>query len=100
MKKYIGMIDKNLVKELMDILKRMEALVDLKSTILDLRSANPQEIDISGIDLEEIEKKIAGLLQQRLAKYEEIRIKQGWTEEFIDSVRILENSKVYVETDK
>jgi len=95
MKKYIGTVEKNLVDRLMDISKRLDVLIDLKATILDLQAGNRQDIDISGIDLEEIEKKIGKLSAERLDKYEEIRVKQGWTKDFLAGVSIKENYKVY-----
>jgi len=97
MKKYIGTVEKNLVDRLMDISKRLDVLIDLKATILDLQAGNRQDIDISGIDLEDIEKKIGKLSAERLDKYEEIRVKQGWAKDFLSSVRIMEDYKAYYE---
>ena len=99
MKKYIDTIEKNKVDELMEISKKLDALTDLKCTLLDLQDRHQPEIDVSEINPKMIDKEIAELSRKKEKKYEEIRLTKGWSKEFMSKVRILDNYKVYLETE-
>ena len=96
MKQFIGTVDKNKIDELMALSRQMCALMDLKSTLLDLAHGDSM-IDQSPIKPEDVEKEIADLVDKKGKKLEEIRTQGGWSTEEMSRIQLMENAKVYMD---
>lgn len=96
MRQYIGTVEKTDIDQLMKISRRLKALIDLKSTLTDA-AVDRALIDFSSIRPEDVDREILELTEKKSGKLEEIRIKNGWSEEEMANIHLMENTKVYMD---
>lgn len=97
MMKYIGKVEKKKVDELMSISYRLKSLMDLKSTYYDLYGRKQNIINISDIQIKDVETKINALSIKKERKLEEIRLEKSWPKNLMLRIHIKENYKAFME---
>lgn len=95
MEKYFKTIEKKDAEGLFQPLRRLNALLDLEATLTHhgVRLGKP---DFSHIRLEDIKDEIDSLSRQKSKKLEEIGQKNGWPEELMARINILEDGRVFL----
>lgn len=96
MRKYIGKVDQGKMDTLMIFSRRLNALKDLKSTIMDI-DGNHGIVDYSMIDVERIDKEINCLTAKKEKKLEEIRLQKGWSDAEMARIHLMVNYKAYMD---
>jgi hypothetical protein len=100
METFLKNVDSDDVNELFTGQRKLKALLDLKSTLKVARQLAdiPDDLALSWspISLEEINAEIRHLQHKRTRKLDEIRVKNGWSEELMSQVTILEDSRAFL----
>lgn len=95
MEKYLKTIEKKDAEELFQPMRRLNALLDLEAT-LDHHGVRLGKPDFSHIRLSDIKDEIESLSRQKSKKLDEIGRKNGWPEELMARLNILDDGRVFL----
>jgi hypothetical protein len=95
MEKYFKTIEKKDAGELFHPMRRLNALLDLEAT-LTYQGVHLGKPDFSHLRLADIKDEIESLSRQKNKKLEEIRQKNGWPQELMARLNILDDGRVFL----